>query len=167
MNRQFTSIVASVGLLLSCLVVGCDSQSPRNEAKPDKLIVPVTEIRAVTEIALERTGCYGTCPVYKLAIKDDGSFRYHGGAYVERLGDHTGKITREQFTMLAKFAVESRFMTLNADYTAEVTDMETVITTVVMDGQKKTVQDYAGAGPERLQKFQTMIAESLKNAKWD
>lgn len=38
-------------------------------------------------IRLERTGCYGTCPVYQLQIDRQGQVQYHGDAYVRVVGD--------------------------------------------------------------------------------
>src|SRR3712207_4276863 len=46
----------------------------------------------ITEIGLERTPCHGTCPVYTVVIKSDGTLRYKGEAFVKRTGEHTGQV---------------------------------------------------------------------------
>ena len=37
-------------------------------------------------IRLERTACLGTCPVYSLVLRGDGSVRYEGKEHVRRIG---------------------------------------------------------------------------------
>src|SRR6478735_2467917 len=41
----------------------------------------------ITEIGIERTRCFGTCPSYTFIVKSDGSFRYNGESFTERAGD--------------------------------------------------------------------------------
>lgn len=43
-------------------------------------------------ISLYRSGCYGTCPSYKVTINGDGSFLYFGKSNVENLGSYIGNI---------------------------------------------------------------------------
>jgi Domain of unknown function (DUF6438) len=42
------------------------------------------------EFSLERTECFGPCPVYKVTIRLDGSVRYVGKKNVQRIGTYTG-----------------------------------------------------------------------------
>src|SRR5580692_12083309 len=46
----------------------------------------------ITEIGIERSGCFGTCPAYTFIVRSDGTFLYHGDSYVARKGDYTGTI---------------------------------------------------------------------------
>lgn len=39
-----------------------------------------------TSIRLERTACLGSCPVYSLVLRGDGSVRYEGKEHVRRVG---------------------------------------------------------------------------------
>ena len=40
----------------------------------------------ITKIELERTQCYGPCPVYKLSILRNGEITYNGIQFVKILG---------------------------------------------------------------------------------
>src|SRR5260221_13524477 len=44
----------------------------------------VSTNHGVTEFGIERTACFGDCPVYTFIIKSDGSFRYKGEKFVQR-----------------------------------------------------------------------------------
>lgn len=68
--------------LLVALGCGCAAVQ---QAPPDATVVP-----PVAEIA--RTGCYGTCPVYRAVVYANGSVRYEGLANVSERGLHIGQI---------------------------------------------------------------------------
>ena len=121
----------------------------------------------ITEFGVERTECMGQCPVYGVSIKSDGTFRYHGESNVSRKGNYTGRIAPWEFGKLMEFIKESGYMDLQDSYAAGVTDLPTVYTTVVMDGKRKVISDYAGAGPAKLWAVEQLIDNVLINAEWD
>jgi len=121
----------------------------------------------VTEIGLERSPCYGTCPVYTVVIKADGTFRYKGERFVPRTGEHTGKVSVYGFNHLAQFIRDSGYADLQDDYSRTITDCPTAYTTAVIDGKRKVVRNYADAGPEKLWAVEQLIDKLLLEAKWD
>jgi len=121
----------------------------------------------ITEIGIERTGCYGTCPAYTFIVKNDGTFRYKGEKYVERIGDFTGTISIWEFHELAQFIRDSAFMELQDNYSDMVTDSSTVFTMVVANGKRKTVSNYAGTGPTKLWAMEQCIDKLMEKAKWN
>jgi Domain of unknown function (DUF6438) len=121
----------------------------------------------VTEIGLERTPCFGTCPVYMLVIKSDGTFRYKGERAVDRKGEYTGKVNRYRFNQLVQFIRDSGYMELQDRYYRAVTDNPTVYTTAVVDGKRKVVSNYASAGPPKLWTIEELIDKLLLEAEWD
>lgn len=121
----------------------------------------------ITEMGIERTSCFGTCPVYTFIIRSDGTFRYKGFEYVQRKGAFTGKIPESEFHTLAQFIKDSGYFALEQDYYAPVTDNPTVYTTVVMNGKRKCICNYANAGPTRLWAIEQLIDALLTKATWD
>lgn len=118
----------------------------------------------IEEIGIERTGCYGSCPVYSVIIKSDGSFTYHGIRYIEKVGYFKGQIFRGYVDDLCRFIEESGYMKLDQIYHRPVTDMETVYTTVVMDGKRQIVKDYGDAGPAKLWVLENLIDHLVMNS---
>src|SRR5205085_722560 len=57
----------------------------------------------VSEIALERTRCFGTCPAYSVVIKADGTFTYTGKDFVTRKGEHAGTVSQHDLRNLSQF----------------------------------------------------------------
>jgi hypothetical protein len=56
----------------------------------------------ITEITLERTPCYGSCPIDKMVFRSDGTAEYTGTRFVKRTGRYTGRIARGEFDALAR-----------------------------------------------------------------
>jgi hypothetical protein len=121
----------------------------------------------ITEIGIERSGCYGTCPIYTFIVKSNGAFRYNGIKYVQREGDFTGTIPVWHFHQLAQYIKDSGFVELEDAYTRGITDNPTTYTTVMMNGKRKTVKNYANAGPTRLWAIEQLIDDLMNKARWD
>lgn len=119
----------------------------------------------IMEVSLERGACYGTCPVYKVTLKRDGTAIYEGKRFVERQGTYTGNIY--SFDRLAQFIEAEGYFKLKDDYSINVTDLSTTTTSVVRaGGQRKTISDYAGAGPIELWAIETAIDGVVAHTKW-
>ena len=99
-------------------------------------------------ITLERTVCYGPCPVYTLRIDSTGTVSYHGGTYVAAVGDRTGKIDPAKFQDLLQQFQKIGFFQLRDEYTAMITDMPTTFIGLTQDGKAKRIRDYYKAPPE-------------------
>jgi hypothetical protein len=112
-------------LVTACLIIGCSTArageirdlygasggSQKDVQKVDSLPFVHTD-HGITEIGIERTQCFGTCPIYAFVVKNDGTFRYTGEANVEHKGAHTGKIRNGAFDLLAQFIKDSGYMQL-------------------------------------------------------
>ena len=98
MNRFF--------LLFILVLFSCGSSKKNTETK-------VKEIKKELVISLERTPCYGTCPIYKMEIFSDGSAFYHGERFVDRIGDYEfsvrGEVTPCEPFGIASYETESAF----------------------------------------------------------
>jgi len=123
--------------------------------------------RGVTSISLRRTGCYGTCPVYSVELRSDGTADYLGEMFVEWQGLRLGRIGREEFERLASVIVRLGFFEMRARYTTSVTDAGTDITTVVRDGVTKSVSDYADSGPGELWAIAELIDSTVAEVEWE
>jgi len=122
----------------------------------------------ISEIGIEHTPCYGTCPVYTLIIRSDGTVRYNGEKFVERVGKLSGKIEEKwRFDQLAQFIMDSNFMGLADCYTTPITDGPTVYTMVVLNGKRKVVSNYHNTGPSKLWAIEHLIDDLMRQTKWD
>jgi hypothetical protein len=97
----------------------------------------------VTEIAIERTSCYGYCSMYTLILKSDGTAEWVGYGNVKRMGRHVGKIDPAVVEALATMALDAGFFNMKDRYYCAVTDNPSEYVSIVRDGVRKTVLHYA------------------------
>src|SRR4051812_46020987 len=141
----------AVPVLLLVSVLAVAAQTPRAAADQ------------ITEVTLERTPCFGSCPSYKVTVRRDGTILYEGKRFVPMMGTYKGQAYG--FDRLAEFILAQDYFNLKDDYSAHVTDLPSAITSVVQNGNRKTIRDYGGAGPIGLWGVEMSIDGMLRNAK--
>jgi hypothetical protein len=101
---------------------------------------------------LERTGCYGECPVYRLTVNTDGSVVYVGTRWVKVLGRQEYKITEAQLTELQSAFDRANFMVLHDYDRVESTDDDWAHLSFRRGTGFKRVRHYHGdnAAPQAL-----------------
>jgi Domain of unknown function (DUF6438) len=111
----------------------------------------------VNEITLERTECKGTCPVYKVSFRPDGTVTYVGQKHVSRIGTFTGRIPPQTFGRMVELLESLQYSQLDDRYAAPITDHPHAITSVAWSDKRKTVDNYAEAGPTPLWAFELVL----------
>lgn len=125
-----------LSLTAICLPAGCTPAGrgpfPQN---PDLSEVTIT---------LQRTGCFGSCPIYTVAIKGSGEVTYEGASFVLIPGKHTRLVPRENVLELIALFRSADFFQLDDSYEANITDLPTYITRLSIGDRHKSVRDYGG-----------------------
>ncbi len=117
----------------------------------------------ITEITLERTACFGTCPMYKVTLKADGTFTYVGQEYVEHKGTYTGRFYG--FNRLAQLIEKYGYFNMRDNYSVSMTDLPSTVTSVVRNGRRKKITNYGDSGPVELWAIERAIDGVLANTK--
>jgi hypothetical protein len=110
------------------------------------------------QITLERTACFGMCPVYTVTLSGDGTVRYEGRQFVRETGTRTWKIDAAAVAALAKEMEAAGYFELQDRYTARITDLPTTRTSLRIGTRSKTIEDYFGA-PDTLHQLEKRIDE--------
>lgn len=127
----------------------------------DFLYIPQTPPENLTdvEIILERTACYGTCPIYTVSILGNGSATYQGEQFVKTLGVQKYGIPVNDVEELVALIYQKNYFSLKDRYEVGATDLPTIITTVRVGDKIKSVENYGGAGPAQLHEIEQKIDE--------
>jgi hypothetical protein len=117
-------------------------------------------------IWLDRGGCEGTCPVYRVTLRADGRALWEGRAFVDRLGTFHGGIDEEAWRGLARYVERCGFLGWADQYQPEefVTDHPEYRIGATWDGGTKEVLQYATKEPPgfgRLAKRIDSLADGL------
>lgn len=132
---------------------------------------------AVPVITLERGACFGTCPVYKLTIFDDGTVEYEGKEFVRLRTKAKGEITQEALKQLIREFEKIDFLKLDDSYEVGSkncpegwTDDSSAVTSFNWKDQKKTIRHYHGcrglAILDQLTALEDKIDEVVNTKRW-
>jgi hypothetical protein len=131
-----------------------------------------SELKAAV-IRLERTGCYGSCPAYKIIINGDGRVRYVGENNVKLKGEQQANIaTADVKQILSEFDKANYFA---IDQYSEkncscrfCTDMPTAITEIQVKGISHRVEHYYGCtcAPKPLWELEQAIDRIARTEQW-
>ena len=94
----------------------------------------------ISSVKLRRGPCFGTCPMYEVTLRADGTATWDGERFVDRLGLHQGAVDVNDFGRLARFVERADFFSWEAEHLANVTDLPDYFLTVVRGGESKTVR---------------------------
>jgi hypothetical protein len=119
----------------------------------------------ISEIVLERSGCFGICPIYRITLRKDRTASYVGKRHVEKVGNYYGEAW--QFDRLAHWIEMEHFSSFESEYEKGISDADVVRTSIVLDGRRKTVTTYAsGGGPIELWAINAAIDGVAANIRW-
>ena len=128
-------------LPLICTLSAC---SPQPDAASVTSELPGIKDRNTLRITLVRTACYGTCPMYGVEIRGDGTATYCGGHFVNEVGERTRQVADAELSGLVQQFHEANFFALMDEYAATITDNPTYEVAIAYDGMEISVVDYVG-----------------------
>ena len=159
-------------MMMLLVLEGCASRKP---ALPQSGSASETNVGASSAVTLERTACFGRCPVYQISVVSDGVVSYQGKAHVRHLGPATAQISVEQVSSLISELEKGGYFSFAPRYTPGdsacgryATDSPAVITSVRSAGRAKRIEhDYGcGSAPGALVVLERRIDEVLGSSQW-
>lgn len=133
--------ISSLSCLLLFIAILCSTDSFASEPAPNHLVT----------ITLERTACYGRCPIYSVEINRDGRVYFFGKKYVAVKGKKIARIMDSDFASLEAKFKKIDFLSLrntyagNEDGCKEVwTDNPSIVITAKYNRVHKKVGYYMG-----------------------
>jgi hypothetical protein len=120
-------------------------------------------------LTLERTVCFGACPIYWVAVHESGTVVYMGVNFVAETGIHIANIDSEDVAKLAEEMAAEGYFDLNDEYlNYQVTDAPSAITSLSWDGRYKHIRHYQGdlGTPDVLTEIENKIDEVVNTSQW-
>ena len=165
MRRRGLMIAPAMRFVVAIALATLSGVSPRTAAQelPEDLL-----------ITLERTSCFGPCPVYSVSIDARGNVTYEGRTSVRAAGRRTTQVPVSGIAALLAtaerigfFDLKDRYETLRAADGTEwtMTDHPTAIVSITRAGGTKRVVDYLGA-PPGLKELEKQIDEAAGTRRW-
>jgi len=111
---------------------------------------PKAEVELI--ITLQRTACFGTCPIYKIEIYSDGSGTYTGTRFVENIGITKFNLSETNLNLILSQAEAIGFSNMKDEYSEPISDLPTTFIQI----KNKKIKDYVGA-PKTLKNLEKLI----------
>ena len=118
----------------------------------------------ITEVTMEHTSFFGNSPAYKVILRSNGAATLISLAYTDKHGTYAAYFSG--FSRLARAIQARNFAQFKPFYSIGITDQPHVITTIVQQGRRKTVDDDADSGPQALWEVETLIDGVVAEAQW-
>ena len=116
-----------VFLLIALVLPGCKTSSDAAGPYANSIII------------LERTPCYGTCPVYKIQLEGNGIAFLENTRFVEPLGTFKGNVAKGDLNSLFHSFASTDWEQYEDSYDANVSDLPTVKLTWYHSGYQKEI----------------------------
>jgi Domain of unknown function (DUF6438) len=157
---RITSFIAL--LVMACGAASHAAPPPDDPAGPAARHEPL--------VTLERTPCFGFCPVYKVTIFRDGIVEYEGKRFVKVQGRATGRLSASQLAELRALFARNGYLQLASSYQKQqATDLPSAFTSYSpASGRTKSVKHYLGdfSAPEALTRVEEGIDRSVHIEQW-
>jgi hypothetical protein len=168
-----------VSLLIAVVSAGAwGRQADKAEHRAISPIAPVVFDR----LRLERTQCYGECPIYRITIDGTGLVTFEGERFTKQIGTDHWQLSGSDLTRLQTAIGAIRFFELRDEYKygddvcpVSETDAPSAIMTITAGGRTKRVEHYYGCVesgishdvyPRDLFEFASMVDEIVGVNRW-
>jgi len=115
-----------------------------------------------TVITLRQTSCLGSCPVFSLTIDGNGNVTYVGKQFVKVKGEQKFAISKNEVEELLQAFYALNYFSLKDEYTEDVRDLPSSITSLKHRGRYKQVINCVG-GPIELSALEETLARIAKS----
>jgi len=105
-------------------------------------------------ISMQRTACFGECPIYKFEIYSNGDCRYIGKKFVNKIGEYKFNLKKNNIDLILSKAKEINFKKMDDKYISSITDLPTTYIKI----KNKKIVDYSNA-PKELKELENLIDE--------
>lgn len=126
----------------------------------------------IEKIEYSTSGCFGTCPIFKLIINSERTAKWDAEMYneinnKEVSGNFNSKITEDKYNEIASLLNYIDFEKLKDNYAVNWTDDQTATLKITYDnGKVKLISDYGLIGTYGLNRVYQLLSELRENQKW-
>lgn len=154
----------AVGLIVRCVAAAMEQRDPSSMQVP-----------SLDSIVLERTGCFGSCPAYRLVVSRFGTIHFESLNPDDSGRTASGGLPKGAFDELdfafrrgGLLRLPDRIADDSSYCAARVTDASTAIVTLFLPVRVKRVVDYGGClwAPAALRDFETAIDRFTRSSRW-
>jgi hypothetical protein len=153
----------SLVLSLTVLAVFTQCKSAEKHSKAGAL-----QSDSVLLASIERTPCFGICPVYKITIFQSGYVVMHGKRHVPNIGWFDTHLKPEEVEAIKSYVQQNRIYELQGEYIEpRIADFPTTITELNIDNRYKRIVNTQPSAPQVLLNWEKFLDSVFnENTRW-
>ena len=156
--------------VVSLTAFGCNQTKSVSEVPTDENTESTSSDNQVTPndsllVSFEQSGCFGTCPIHKMYIYQNGSATYTGIRHTKLTGEFSGNFSSKEIDAIFSKAKELSFYETKKEYTSPITDLPTTKIYIHNGNNKHRVTAYADY-PESIQLMIAYLFELSQSKDW-
>ncbi len=146
-------------------VFGCKSNQEVTTKEPETVgqQEPIN-LKPVVLASIQRTACFGQCPMYKISYMDNGQVTYVGKRFVEKIGTYSTLLNEDEILSITDMVEDLNYFELDSLYPTPVSDFPSCITEVQINGKHKRVINRRNP-PENLRSFEKFLDSLIEGKK--
>lgn len=149
-----------LSIALASFALACKT----TEKPQTDLIVPKkTSYTAADSFSVEKTACFGKCPVFRCVLHGDGTAMFYGKKFVKNIGIFSGKMPVDSVATCLDSLQAMGFMELKDSYLSQVKDLPTVIVTY----KGKTVKGHTRDLPAPFNALVKRVDALIESTEWN
>jgi Domain of unknown function (DUF6438) len=120
-------------------------------------------------VSLQRTPCFGQCPVFKIELFGDGKVVYEGKAFSKRVGTYSATASPEFMKAIEQKATGVKYLSFDTKYPkgeSMITDIPTTISFFKSGSESKTIHNNYDA-PIELIEFERWLEAHFESLTWE
>ncbi len=129
----------------------------------------VCDIRVEDQIylSIEKTPCFGQCPIFKMELLDSSSLKFNAVRFMDVNGNFEGDLSRKSYTDLKELASNVNWNGLQKEYLTGYSDLpSTILSYSAIDGDTTVVRYESNIAPENVSKLGTRLSQIQKTTTW-
>jgi hypothetical protein len=156
-SQKMKKVILMVFITSMIFLVSCGSSRKSAWEASNAAKVPID-----FQVFMERTPCFGTCPVYKIEVNAAGTLIWTGIRFTEREHIWSRQLNDEERSMLWQEVQRTGYFDMAAEYDdPAISDAPWVLLEIEGKGKTHKVKDRIGA-PAALRQLQSML-DTLAN----
>lgn len=152
MKKQLPGVIA---ILILAMTACAQSKKVKSDVSAN------TSDLNIKYLSMERTACFGTCPMYKIELFEDGKVIYTGQMYATPEGTYEKNIGAEKVKAILDKFENYRVDTCQNEYEMLISDLPGLIY-IIKSGNKTKQINNAHFGPDFLKRLGKIIDEAVK-----
>ncbi|MDX1685330.1 MAG: DUF6438 domain-containing protein [Saprospiraceae bacterium] len=113
-------------------------------------------------VELYKGACFGTCPVFKLSVYEDGTILYEGHRFTERTGIHARKLNKKERETLHQILEGMDWSSYKNYYESQIPDLQM---TVIEHGTQQ--YKFKEEAPHKLQVLGRFLDKIANEGSWE